>query len=171
MKQEELLAGKKILVVDDEPDILDTVEDLLPMCEVVKASTFEEAKRLLETQHFDIAILDIMGVNGYELLEIAKKKNIIAVMLTAHSLTVQDTKKSFELGAASFIPKDKIMDIAVFLTDILEGQKKARGSGGAGLIDSRIITIGDLGQTGRKKTRIFGKNSSTSIDCNGKPGV
>ena len=126
MKQEELLTGKKILVVDDEPDILDTVEDLLPMCEVVKASTFEEAKRLLETQDFDIAILDIMGVDGYELLKIAKKKNIIAVMLTAHSLTVQDTKKSFELGAASFIPKDKIMDIAVFLTDILEGQKKGK---------------------------------------------
>ncbi|RLB22134.1 MAG: response regulator [Deltaproteobacteria bacterium] len=126
MKQEELLTGKKILVVDDEPDISDTVEDLLPMCEVVKASTFEEAKRLLETQDFDIAILDIMGVDGYELLKIAKKKNIIAVMLTAHSLTVQDTKKSFELGAASFIPKDKIMDIAVFLTDILEGQKKGK---------------------------------------------
>jgi len=126
VKQEELLTGKKILVVDDEPDISDTVEDLLPMCEVVKASTFEEAKRLLETQDFDIAILDIMGVDGYELLKIAKKKNIIAVMLTAHSLTVQDTKKSFELGAASFIPKDKIMDIAVFLTDILEGQKKGK---------------------------------------------
>ena len=126
MKQEELLTGKKILVVDDEPDISDTVEELLPMCEVVKASTFEEAKRLLETQDFDIAILDIMGVDGYELLKIAKKKNIIAVMLTAHSLTVQDTKKSFELGAASFIPKDKIMDIAVFLTDILEGQKKGK---------------------------------------------
>ena len=126
MKQEELLTGKKILVVDDEPDISDTVEELLPMCEVVKASTFEKAKRLLETQDFDIAILDIMGVDGYELLKIAKKKNIIAVMLTAHSLTVQDTKKSFELGAASFIPKDKIMDIAVFLTDILEGQKKGK---------------------------------------------
>jgi len=126
VKQEELLTGKKILVVDDEPDISDTVEELLPMCEVVKASTFEEAKRLLETQDFDIAILDIMGVDGYELLKIAKKKNIIAVMLTAHSLTVQDTKKSFELGAASFIPKDKIMDIAVFLTDILEGQKKGK---------------------------------------------
>lgn len=126
MKQEELLTGKKILVVDDEPDISDTVEDLLPMCEVVKASNFEEAKKLLETHHFDIAILDIMGVDGYELLKIAKKKNIIAVMLTAHSLTVQDTKKSFELGAASFIPKDKIMDIAVFLTDILEGQKKGK---------------------------------------------
>lgn len=126
MKQEELLTGKKILVVDDEPDISDTVEELLPMCEVVKASNFEEAKKLLGTQHFDIAILDIMGVDGYELLKIAKRKNIIAVMLTAYSLTVQDTKKSFELGAASFIPKDKIMDIAVFLTDILEGQKKGK---------------------------------------------
>jgi DNA-binding response OmpR family regulator len=38
---------------------------------VTKASTFEEARAHLENQVFDIAILDIMGVNGYELLELA----------------------------------------------------------------------------------------------------
>ena len=62
-KKEDILKGKRILIVDDEPDVLDTLEDLLSMCEVVKATSFEEAKKQLETQSFDMAVLDIMGVN------------------------------------------------------------------------------------------------------------
>jgi DNA-binding response OmpR family regulator len=72
--RDKILEGKRILVVDDEPDVLDTLEDLLSMCEVVKASSFEKAKSLLESGPFDFAILDIMGVNGYDLLDIATKK-------------------------------------------------------------------------------------------------
>jgi len=34
------------------------------MSEVVRASSFEEAKTQLETRNFDLAVLDIMGVNG-----------------------------------------------------------------------------------------------------------
>ena len=82
-KKEDMLKGKKILIVDDEPDVLDTLEDLLSTCQVVKATSFEAAKRQLETQPFDMAVLDIMGVNGYELLGIAVQKKIPAVMLTA----------------------------------------------------------------------------------------
>ena len=46
--KDDLLKGKKILIVDDEPDVLDTLQELLDMCNVVKAGTFEEAKRQLE---------------------------------------------------------------------------------------------------------------------------
>ena len=56
MERKSLLDGKKVLIVDDEPDILDTLEDLLPMCRVVKASSFEEAETLLDSQNFDLAI-------------------------------------------------------------------------------------------------------------------
>ncbi len=123
---EDKLKGKRILIVDDEPDILETLEDLLTMCKVVKASTFKEAKKQLETQAFDIAVLDIMGVDGYTLLEIATKKKVIAAMLTAHALSPKDTVKSFRGGAAYYIPKDKITDIAVFLNDILEAKAKGK---------------------------------------------
>lgn len=73
------------------------------MCYLVKTHTFEEAKTKLETEDFDIAVLDIMGVDGYKLLEIANEKEIIAVMLTANALSVEDTVKSFKRGAASLI--------------------------------------------------------------------
>lgn len=120
------LEGKKILIVDDEVDVLETLEDLLSMCQLVRATTFEEARDRLESEPFDMAILDIMGVDGYQLLEIAKKKKVIPVMLTAHALSVEDTVKSFKNGAASYVPKDELSNIALFLNDILEARKKGK---------------------------------------------
>lgn len=120
MSEYALLDGKKILVVDDEADVLDMLEELLEMCHVVKASTFEEAKELMEDQHFDLAILDIMGVNGYGLLEIANEMGIPAVMLTAHAFTPGNLLRSVKEGADSYLPKEEIANIAVFLNDVLE---------------------------------------------------
>lgn len=124
MPSKSLLDGKKILAVDDEPDILETLEDLLPMCEVVKATSFQAAKALLESQDFDIAILDIMGVEGYRLLDIAKRQKITAVMLTAYAFTPSNIVRSIKEGAASYIPKEELADIKEFLIDVLQAQKE-----------------------------------------------
>jgi len=118
-----LLKGKRVLVVDDEPDILAAVEELLDMCKVVKAATFDEASALLESQRFDVAVLDIMGVDGYGLLEITKRKNIPTLMLTAHAFTPDNLVKSIKEGAASYIPKEEITQIAEYLTDVLTAHK------------------------------------------------
>jgi CheY-like chemotaxis protein/phosphohistidine swiveling domain-containing protein len=117
------LHGKRILIVDDEPDVLDVLEELLDMCNVVKAGTFEQARDLLSNESFDIVILDIMGVDGYGLLDIAKEKNLPAVMLTAHALSLEDTVKSYQKGAVSYIPKEELTNIATFLNDVLEAKK------------------------------------------------
>jgi CheY-like chemotaxis protein len=126
MKPANLLEGKKTLIVDDEPDVLDTLAELLPMCELTKAASFKEAKGLLETQAFDLAILDIMGVEGYELLEIAIDREITAVMLTAYAVSPEDVVKSFKTGAASFIPKEEMASITTYLNDILEARQKGK---------------------------------------------
>jgi DNA-binding NtrC family response regulator len=126
MSDSSLLDGKKILVVDDEPDILEVLEELLFMCKVIKASTFDEAKKRLESLDFDLAILDIMGVDGYGLLKIANQKNIPAVMLTAHALTPDHVVRSIKEGAASYIPKDELSNIADFLIDVLTARKEGR---------------------------------------------
>jgi DNA-binding NtrC family response regulator len=125
MPKKNMLAGKRILIVDDEPDVLQIVSSELPMCEVKTAVSFDEAKEALNTRYYDLVILDIMGVKGFELLEIAKQKKVIPVMLTAHALSVDNTKKSYEKGAAFFIPKEKMADIQELLNDIFEA--KARG--------------------------------------------
>jgi DNA-binding response OmpR family regulator len=98
----DLLEGKRILLVDDEPDVLASLADLLPMCETVKASNFKAAKAYLENEYFDLTVLDIMGVEGYQLLEIANQKRVMAVMLTAHAVSPENIVKSFKEGAASY---------------------------------------------------------------------
>jgi DNA-binding NtrC family response regulator len=123
-----MLDGKRVLIVDDEPDVLASLEDLLSMCEVVKANNFHKAKELLETQYFDIAILDIMGVDGYKLLKIANERNVLAVMLTAHALSVDSTAKSFKAGAAYFVPKEKMANIDVYLNDVLEANERGKST-------------------------------------------
>jgi len=120
------LKNKRVLVVDDETDVLDILEELLPMCDVVKAASFEEGKELLENQYVDIAILDIMGVDGYKLLEITNKKQILAVMLTAHALSLEDTVKSYREGAAYYVPKEKVNEIATYLNDVLEAKEQGK---------------------------------------------
>jgi DNA-binding NtrC family response regulator len=119
-----MLEGIKVLVVDDEPDILEVLEELLDMCHVTTASTFEQAKTLLETQAFDIAILDIMGVDGYSLLEIANKKKIPAIMLTAHAFSADNLVRTIKEGAYAYVPKEEISRITEFLSDALNAQKK-----------------------------------------------
>jgi CheY-like chemotaxis protein len=126
VKSKERLQGKKILLVDDEPDVLDTLEDLLPMCETHRASTYETAREMMATQPFDMAVLDVMGVQGYDLLALANQKGISAVMLTARALSAEDVKKSFNEGAASFVPKERMADIEWFLSDILEAAETGR---------------------------------------------
>ncbi|MCF8061623.1 MAG: response regulator [Deltaproteobacteria bacterium] len=124
--EQDILEGKRILVVDDEHDVLDTVEDLLSMCEVTTASDFGRARDLLEADTFDLALLDIMGVDGYGLLELAVEKGIPAVMLTAHALSLDNIKKSREMGASYFIPKEEMVHLTTFLRDIFEARAKGR---------------------------------------------
>ena len=126
MDPKKMLRGKRVLIVDDEEDVLEFLIEILDMCKIDKALTFEEAKDLLENNHYHIAVLDIMGVRGYELLEIANKRNIPALMLTAHALSKENLKKSFEKGASYYVPKDEISKIDIFLADILEALEKKK---------------------------------------------
>jgi hypoxanthine-guanine phosphoribosyltransferase len=43
MEEKSRLMGKRVLIVDDEMDVLETLAELLSMCTVTKASSFNEA--------------------------------------------------------------------------------------------------------------------------------
>lgn len=119
-KGKEILRGKRVLIVDDEPDILGSLEETLDDCVLDKAETYESARSLLEANRYDAAILDIMGVRGYDLLDLANEKGVPALMLTAHALSPDNLVKSIEEGARAYVPKDKIAEIRTFLQDIFE---------------------------------------------------
>jgi len=128
---EDYLRGKHLLIVDDEPDILDTLEEMLDMCIIDSAPDYDAAKKFLDKTVYDAAILDIMGVRGYDLLDLCIDKGIPALMLTAHALSPDNLKKSIQSGASAYIPKDKIADIAEHVADLLQNARagKARHGG------------------------------------------
>lgn len=121
MNTSEILRGKRILAVDDEPDVLEMVREQLETCEVSTAGTYDQAKALLSTDTFDLALLDIMGVRGFELLEHCSEKKLPAAMLTAHSITAESVNRAMSLGAISFLPKDELANLPEHVTDIFEG--------------------------------------------------
>jgi DNA-binding response OmpR family regulator len=123
-----ILDGKTILAVDDEPDVLTVIADEIlescPNCKMDKATTYEKAAELLRAKPYDIVILDIMGVRGFDLLEIAVNRNLKVAMLTAHALTPEALKKSHDLGARAYLPKDKLGELVPFLEDVLKLEYK-----------------------------------------------
>ncbi len=119
-----ILDKKRVLVVDDEPDILETVTELLDMCETDTATSFLQAVTRLKSNVYHLAILDIMGVNGYDLLEATRQLKIPTIMLTAHALSPESLKTSIEMGANAYVPKDRLADLAGFAADVLTAGKK-----------------------------------------------
>ena len=124
MNTEIILKNKAVLVVDDEPDILDSITEQLDMCRIYRAKDYEIALQLLAAIKFDIVILDVMGVRGFELLKKSVSKGFPTVMLTAHAMTPEALKESIQLGAVSFLPKEMMAELDTYLTDVVTGSKK-----------------------------------------------
>jgi len=116
------LRDKVVLAVDDESDVLESLEEQLDMCLLHKATNYETALQYLLTYNYDFIILDIMGVNGFELLKKAVSRGVPTVMLTAHALSPESLKKSIKLGAVSFLPKEKMSELRSFLEDVVLGE-------------------------------------------------
>lgn len=114
------LKGIHILVVDDEVDILETVEDLLEESHVDTARDYKSASQKIKGRQYDLAILDIMGVDGLQLLEEAVKRQIPTVMLTAHAISPETLMESIQKGAISYLPKESLADLDDLLNALLE---------------------------------------------------
>jgi len=119
-----VLDGKKMIAVDDEPIVLTILEEEIlgacPNCKLDKATTYEEAEAQLKSKNYDIVILDIMGVRGFDLLAMAVNRNFRVVMLTAHALNPEALKRSFEMKARAYLPKERLGEVVPFLEDVLK---------------------------------------------------
>lgn len=126
-----IISGKKLLIVDDEKDVRETLFDILSdYCLIDMASSFDEAKSKLKKNSYHVAVLDIMGVDGYELLKIANDEKIPALMLTAHALSPEKLIHSIDEGAKYYAPKEKMVDIALYIADILESIENEKSTVG-----------------------------------------
>jgi DNA-binding response OmpR family regulator len=126
------ILGLRILAVDDEPDILETIVDVLEGATVDCARSYQEAMSLLNLDEtgimYDFAILDIMGVDGMELLAETTKRKLPTVMLTAHAMNPETLRASMSGGALSYLPKEELANLDVHIGDVLEALERGQST-------------------------------------------
>ena len=102
---------KKIMVVDNEPDIVDLTRTVLELggYNVVTARSGEECLRLLEKEKVDLVLLDIMmpGMSGWDVFNRINKKSTGIKVAFMSVLEISDKRKQvlLEEGLADYIMK------------------------------------------------------------------
>jgi two-component system KDP operon response regulator KdpE len=101
----------KILVVDDEPDVVESVRLGFTLqwreVDVIEANDGDTALSLIETEHPDIVLLDVglPGMDGFEALrQLREFSDVPVLMLTARD-DAMDKVKGLELGADDYVTK------------------------------------------------------------------
>ena len=140
------MAKERILVVDDEEDILELVRFHLARegYQLTLAETGEEALKKAKRETFDLVVLDLMlpGLDGLEVAKALKSdtrtKSMPIVMLTAKGEDA-DVVSGLEIGADDYITKP-------FSPRVLTARVKAvlRRRSRAALDDTKVITIHEL---------------------------
>jgi CheY-like chemotaxis protein len=118
----------RVLVVDDEPDVLLLCRLNLEQRghEVLEAPNGQAAIELARQHAPDVVILDLMlpGIDGYQVLETLradpKTADVRVLVLTAKSLRA-DRERSHDLGAAAFLTKPFLPDDLVATVDRVLG--------------------------------------------------
>jgi DNA-binding NtrC family response regulator len=126
MDVQTLLHGKKLLAVDDEADVLEIIKEEFPGSIVITAQEFAGALKLINEDVFDLVILDIMGVNGFELLKACRARHLPAAMLTARAITVESINTAIREGAVSFLPKEELNRLPELVAEILSELEQGR---------------------------------------------
>ena len=102
---------KKIMIVDNEPDIVDLTRTVLELGGYTVVSSFsgEECLRKLEHEQVDLILLDIMmpGLSGWDVFNRIKKKNPSIKVVFMSVLEISDKRKQVLLdeGLAEYIMK------------------------------------------------------------------
>jgi two-component system KDP operon response regulator KdpE len=101
----------RILVVDDEPDVVESVRLGFTLqwreIDVLGASNGDEALDIVEREHPDIVLLDVglPGKDGFDVLrDIRAFSDVPVLMLTARD-DAMDKVKGLELGADDYVTK------------------------------------------------------------------
>jgi len=139
---------KKILVVDDEEDVRETLATVLENLnyQALLAANGEEALSVIKNQRVDVILSDLYmpGMNGIELLKRVKteKKNIIFLMITAHP-TIETAVDAIKKGAYDYLTKPfHIEEVRIKLSRAMEKQGLTHSLRWAnGLIWALIISI------------------------------
>ena len=127
--------GRRILVIDDEPDIVYMVKVILRSagCEVSTAAGVKEGTAMIESEAPDLILLDLRLTDGdgMEVLEAmranGKIETIPVLILSAHA-TPTTSEKALAAGARGYITKPFIAGQLVEAVNAQLGQPQERGA-------------------------------------------
>jgi DNA-binding NtrC family response regulator len=116
------LAGRRILVVDDDVEVCEALEMVLTPAEVDYANSYEAARAKLENGQYDVVILDIMGVRGHELLDLFGRE-FACIMLTGKALTPDSFRSAVGGHARLFLPKEELPYLDQYVAEVLSADR------------------------------------------------
>lgn len=116
------MASKRVLIVDDEPDIVESIQFRLELedLECIVACDGEQALVKAKREKPDIILLDIMlpKISGYKVARLLKfdmsYKNIPIIMLTAKG-SIDDRELGNKVGTNEYVAKPFDMETLVSL--------------------------------------------------------
>lgn len=119
----------KILIAEDEEPIANLIKMNLMKVgyQCVWASDGEKAADLMMNEVFDLVLLDIMlpGINGYELMDYAKRLGFPVIFLTALGST-ENKVKGLRMGADDYLPKPfEIVELLARVEAVLRRYNKS----------------------------------------------
>jgi DNA-binding response OmpR family regulator len=132
------MAREKILIIDDEQDLVKLVKEILEMedFQVSYAYDGEEGLRKATSEIPDLILLDIKmpGINGFQVLErlkIDKATSHVPVVMLTTSTFRQDRDKAFDMGAVDYVIKSlEGFELGERIHKILRGRFKNKDNTG-----------------------------------------
>ena len=120
--------SEKVLIVDDEKDFLDILSDRIRLrgMDVSTASSAEEALNMIETESYDVVIMDYMmpALDGFQALKLMKAKQPeMQIILLTGNVPDEKYSEAKALGALDVIEKPPD------LKDLIQKIKKAKKGG------------------------------------------
>jgi two-component system response regulator PilR (NtrC family) len=132
------MAAPLVLVVDDEPDLVELVTMTLSRMQLAtqSAGNVADAKKLLKSQHFDLCLTDMRlpDGDGLDLLEwmSSNTPGVPCAVITAHG-NVESAVRALKLGAFDFVSKPLDLGVLrrIISTALKLSQAKAAGTSAA----------------------------------------
>ena len=143
--------SEKILVVEDEPTLVETLEYNLSHqdYEIFTAMDGREALAMAREEHPDLIVLDLMlpGMDGIEVCRVLRQEMSVPIlMLTARDEEI-DKVVGLEVGADDYMTKPFSMrELLARVKALLRRERLIREelSAEAQVVDEQTLTFGDL---------------------------
>ena len=128
----------RVLIVEDEKPISDLIKLSLSKAGYSCTCAYDgtTAANILEEEHFDLALLDVMlpEVSGFELMEYIQPTGMPVIFITAKN-SVDDRVKGLRMGAEDYIVKPfEVMELLARVEVVLRRYQKTED----------VLTVGEL---------------------------